>query len=454
MSNNHSYTDWLESYFVKYPDVPKEVIVKEDLLRQGMNFTHSALSNGSFRYKTYFLFTYDKTLRSELGEDDPFVIPEDLRIRKGPYNLLDTVIHVYHNTASPYIVDRFEGVLQLRLENKPIAEVVLPKKPPYYGRVFDDGTRYESLVSLVQDHVAFSVPNRICQYFLKKEQCLFCDINMNVKQISKYKDKLGDIGAVLNPDRVAEVLEIMVKTDDPEIPIRAFYMTSGSILKPVKGKTDLDFSLEYVTKTRDRIGRKTPIVLITQAQPKEEVSILKDAGVTVHNANLEVWDPDLFKWLCPGKSRTIGRETWIKRVLDSVDVMGEGNVSPNIVSGVEMAQPHGFKTVAEAIESNRECYEFLMSHGVIPHLDSWCIERESALGDHPTISLDFFIEIDKLWFEIWDKYKMPQVTGYGPMGGPGRAFYGNSAHADMGYRPSSEAMSHFNLPFDEGGWLD
>ena len=109
MSNNHSYTDWVESYFVKYPDVPKEFIVKEDLLRQGMNFTNAALPNGAFRYKTYFLFTYDKTLRSELGEEDPFLVPEDLRIRKGPYDLLDTLIHVYHNTDSPYLVDRVDG---------------------------------------------------------------------------------------------------------------------------------------------------------------------------------------------------------------------------------------------------------------------------------------------------------------------------------------------------------
>jgi hypothetical protein len=255
---------------------------------------------------------------------------------------------------------------------------------------------------------------------------------MNVKQISKHKDRLGEIGAVLNPDRIADVVENIVKNGDSEIAIRAVYMTWGSIVTPLKGKTDLEFSLEYVTKIRERIGFGIPLILITQAQPKEEVKILKDAGVTVHNANLEVWDPELFKWLCPGKARTVGRDTWIKRVLDSVDVMGEGNVSPNMVSGVEMAQPNGFKTIGEAIESNRECYEFLMSRGVIPHLDSWCIERESDLGGHPPVPLEFFIELDRLWFEIWDKYKLPQVTGYGPMGGPGRAFYGNSGHADMG----------------------
>ena len=197
-----SYIDWLEGYFNKYPDVPKEVILKEDLLRQGINFTRGSVGNGAdFRYKTYFLFTYDKTLRSELGEKDTFTVPEDLRLRSGIYNLLDTIIHVYHNTESPYLIDSLDGKRHLFLDGKPIAEVIFPKRPPYYGLTFEDGTVYEQVVSLVQDHVAFLTAYRICQYFMTKEECKFCDINMNVKQVGKYKDKFGDVDAIRDPDQ-------------------------------------------------------------------------------------------------------------------------------------------------------------------------------------------------------------------------------------------------------------
>jgi hypothetical protein len=429
----NSYTEWLEGYFKKYPDVPKEVIIKEDLLRQGMNFSRNSTGDGKeFRYKTYHLFTYDKTLRSELGEQDTFTVPEDLRMRKGPYNLLDTVVHVYHNTESPYRIEAADGKRQLFLEGKAIAEVAFPKKPPYYGLTFEDGTPYEQVVCLVQDHVAFLTAYRICQYFMTKEECKFCDINMNVKQMTKYKDRFGDLDAIRDPDQAAKVIEKMIKCEDSEIAVRAIYMTSGSIVKPVRGKNELDFSLEYVRKIRDRIGGGTPFILITQAHETKDVRILKDAGVTVYNPNLEIWDPKVFEAVCPGKAKHIGRDVWLRRMLDSVDIMGEGNVSPNLVTGVEMAQPYGFKTVSEAVESNRQGFEFMMSHGVIPHLDSWCIEKESALGGHPPIPLEFFIEVDKIWFEIWNKYKLPAVTGYGPMGSPGRAYYGNSGHVDMG----------------------
>ena len=428
------YIDRLEAFFDKHPDVPKEVIVKEDLLRQGINFTANAVRNGGeFRQKTYFLFTYDKTLRSELHDEHPFTVPEDLRLRGGPYKLLDTTVHVYHNTESPYTVDFVDGKRQLLLNGKTVSEVIFPKRPPYYGMKFDDGTTYDSVVALVQDHVAFLTAYRVCQYFFTNEQCKFCDINMNLKQMTKYKDKFGHQDAIRDPDKAAQAIETMVKCDDPELKIRAIYMTSGSIIKPVKGKNELEFSLEYVTKVRDRIGGAVPFILITQAHEKKDVKILKDSGVTVYNPNIEIWDKKVFEAVCPGKAKNIGRDVWLRRMIDSVDVFGEGNVSPNLVTGAEMAQPYGFKTISQGVKSNRQGFEFMMSHGVIPHLDSWCIEKESLLGGHPPIALEFFIEIDKLWFEIWNKYKLPAVTGYGPMGGPGRAYYGNSGHVDMGF---------------------
>ena len=112
--------------------------------------------------------------------------------------------------------------------------------------------------------------------------------------------------------------------------------------------------------------------------------------------------------------------------------MGEGNVTPNMVSGVEMAQPWGFDRVDDAVKSAQEGFEYLMSHGVIPHLDTWCIEPGSPLEGHPPVPLDFFIRADIAWYETWRKYNLPPFAGYGPMGGPGIAVYGNTASVDMG----------------------
>ncbi len=95
-----------------------------------------------------------------------------------------------------------------------------------------------------------------------------------------------------------------------------------------------------------------------------------------------------------------------------------------------MAQPYGFKEVDQAIASLREGLDFFMSHGVVPHPDSWCIEPLSALGGHPSLPLDYYIRADQTWYETWLKYDLPPNPGWGPIGN-GRGVYGNSAFVDM-----------------------
>jgi hypothetical protein len=73
-------------------------------------------------------------------------------------------------------------------------------------------------------------------------------------------------------------------------------------------------------------------------------------GMDGHHANMEVWDQRLFEWINPGKARRIGHAEWIKRMLDSVNILGEGDVRPNFVGGIEMAKPYGFATIDEVPE--------------------------------------------------------------------------------------------------------
>ena len=123
------------------------------------------------------------------------------------------------------------------------------------------------------------------------------------------------------------------------------------------------------------------LTLQTVAKEKNECRAMYDAGVNVHHANIEVWDKRLFGILYPGKEKYVSRGTWIQSVVASVDVLGEGNVLPPIVTGIEMSQPHGFTTVDETVRSTASDFNFLM-RGVIPRLAHWCIEPHTALADN------------------------------------------------------------------------
>lgn len=125
---------------------------------------------------------------------------------------------------------------------------------------------------------------------------------------------------------------------------------------------------------------------------------------------MEVWDRSLFEWINPGKARKIGWENWVRWIIDSVDVFGEGNVRPNFVCGVEMARPHGFKRVEDAVASSTEGMEFLISHGVSPRFNHWRREPQSHLVKHqeqPPVPLEFYIQLMRNIYGLRKKYALP-----------------------------------------------
>ena len=425
----------IESYSRKYPDVPPEVILKEDLLRLGVMLTDAALDAArGCRTQAYYLFSYNISGHHDLKEGVSTAAPEDIVFHGGPYQFKRTYVRVVLNGSSPYSIDIVDGKPAICEHGVPLAEAIFPTKPTYYGKAFADGMHYEQVIPLLYDSYAFITTFRACHYWGDKEECKFCDINYNLRELRSLTGDHVTADAIKDLNKVVEVLDAMQHEPDPARRMITVIMTGGSIVRKVRGGADnaTDFNLPYIEAIRARLGRRIPIVMITESQPLENIKRFRDAGVTVHNANLEVWDRRLFEIIAPGKQKYIGYDLWVKRLLDCVDIMGEGRVSPNMVSGVEMAQPWGFKTVAEAVASAREGFEYLMSHGVVPHLDTWCIEPGTVLAGHPPVPLDFLLQADIAWYEIWRKYKLPPFEGYGPMGAPGIAVYGNTASVDMG----------------------
>ena len=128
---------------------------------------------------------------------------------------------------------------------------------------------------------------------------------------------------------------------------------------------------------------------------------------------MEVWDARLYEWINPGKASRIDRDTRIRRTIDSVDVLGEGNVRPNFVAGIEMAKPHSFATMKEALESTGEGLEFLMNHGVDPRFNQWRREPRSNLvkeTQQPPVPTEYYIRLMSKRYETWKKYGLRLPT--------------------------------------------
>ncbi len=423
----------LEEFFKRFPDMPRECIVKEDVLRLGTRFSEAALeATPGCRVKSYRLFSYDSLKLDEMQRQEAQRVPEDMRFIGGPYGLRRTVFATRYFHDSPYIVDVVDGQLVLKdeLSGQVVANVEYPPAPRYYSYEFDDGTLYRDVVPMVWDHVAFITAFRYCQHWGPKEECRFCDINSNARQLKK-AGKLTLSATFKDVNKVRKVMETIYKEQtDPDYKLVNFVVSGGTITKTLEGKSEDEFFMEYVRAVREVVPRRITCVLPTVVKTKDVMKQYWDLGVDAHNPDLEVWDKDLFKALCPGKDRLIGWENWVRMTIEEVDILGEGAVNPNFVCGVEMCKPYGFKTVDEAVKSTTEGLEYFMKYGVLPRFVNWAREWGSYLKDQPPVPLEFFVRIVRAHYELWRKYRLPTVRGYGPMG-PGYAINANSSFMDM-----------------------
>src|SRR4026209_1211372 len=112
-----SRTALIEGLMGRFPHIPREAGLKEDLLRTGIAFDESALSDnldGEIKPKSYFIFSFDQKPLAQLGEAARRRPPEEIALTGGPYELRRTIVSVRVNPDSPYRIARAEdGALRL-----------------------------------------------------------------------------------------------------------------------------------------------------------------------------------------------------------------------------------------------------------------------------------------------------------------------------------------------------
>ena len=345
----------VEALMERFAHIPREAVLKEDVLRSGIAFDDSALTenlDGEVKPKSYFIFSFDQKPLAELGEAARRRPPEEVALTGGPYELRRTIVSVRVNPDSPYRVARDDaGELRLSLEDREIADVALPPMPEYYRHSLANGkTVMETAPTIQWGYLIYLTVLRLCQYFGAQEECGFCDINHNWRQHRKAGRPYTGVKPV---EDVLEALELIDRYDTDGAS-RAYTLTGGSITSTVDGLAEADFYGRYAEAIEERFPGRWIGKVVAQALPREDVQRYKDYGITIYHPNYEVWDTTLFALISPGKERYVGREEWHRRIFDAAEVFGARCVIPNFVAGVEMARPFGFRSVDEAIASTTE----------------------------------------------------------------------------------------------------
>ena len=63
--------------------------------------------------------------------------------------------------------------------------------------------------------------------------------------------------------------------------------------------------------------------------------ITNEACLSGINLDMEVWHPGMFEYICPGKSRKIGRDGWLKALEYAGNLFRPGHTASAFVTGLE-----------------------------------------------------------------------------------------------------------------------
>ena len=434
-----SRTQLVEGLMTRFPDIPSEAVLKEDLLRAGIAFDHSALTEnleGDVKPKSYFIFSFDQKPLSELGEAAERRPPEEIALSGGPYALERTIVSVRVNPDSPYRLTGSEDGLRLLLDDRAIADVAFPPMPEYYRHTLANGKSVmETAPTIEWGYLIYLTVLRLCQYFGAKEECRFCDINHNWREHRRAGRPYTGVKPV---EDVLEALEIIDRHDTAKAS-KAYTLTGGSVTSSVDGLEEADFYGRYAQAIEERFPKRWIGKLVAQALPKDDVRRYKEYGIAIYHPNYEVWDKRLFSIICPGKERYVGREEWHRRIVDAADVFGPRHVIPNFVAGVEMARPFGFGSISEAIASTTEGLDYFMGRGITPRFTTWCPEPTTPLGrDNPDgAPLEYHIRLLEAYRDTVAKHGLKPPPGYG-VAGAGNAVFSVSSFMDA--LPAEEAV--------------
>lgn len=368
-----------EATVAGHPRFPRLIARKIDVQRRGVHYTgraEAAVDPAIHQLRSPYIFG------SRDGEIKP--LPESLLLRDGTTILADPT----PVSQDPYVVDYREGRFILIDNGEELEDVELWPKPAYYEKLTSS--------RLPMSHIVSARPQRLnvfqssfCYFWADKQGCRFCDIVTHTKQ---QRDELG-VPNRLRPQDVKETIAEAIKERGR---FTSICLTAGSV---VKGKQLFDLEVEFYIELLQAIGelfktKKFPSQLIASAfNEKQLARLYGETGLSSYTSDLEVLNEDLFGWICPGKAAHVGYRAWKDRLVRAVDIFGKGNVGTGLVGGVELAQPSGFKSEADALASTLSEADWLANKGVTTVYIVWVPRPGSAFKDQRAPSLDYFIRL-------------------------------------------------------------
>lgn len=356
-------------------DFTNPAIVKLCLLCDGVRIHKEVLKEVGKEFAED-RFRYHRV--TEIPEDVKFV-PSEILLPE------DIVCSVFLEEKSPWLIKKNKKrKLALFYKNsQQVCPLSFTKRPKFYDIKLSNGKFCDQVAVMYGNYVLAIFVMGWCYFFEKRVGCKFCSLRANWEGEGLGQQNLKFI----TPEIAQEAARVAVYNDGKRI--KYVLYSSGTF-------PDNDEGFKIQTAVVKAVKKETPNIEHHFAiMPPNDFSLIKEmkkAGLNTIDFDMEIFDEELFKQICPGKEKFYGHDKYLEAMEYAVKVFGWGKGRCACVAGLE------------SLDSFLEGLNFLGRKGIPVDINIFHPDPGSELENMPRPSKEYIYEVSREQANIYKKY--------------------------------------------------
>lgn len=283
--------------------------------------------------------------------------------------------------SSTVSIDFEDGEFVLYEGNVKKFPIKFTERPKYYELKTSDGTEMSHVGSLNPTKTIGIAYSNECSLKDKGLDCLFCNANAT-------KNTYAEIENIKwkTPKQIGETVKAAFEIDGA----KHVNITGGFIPE----RREVDYYIDVAEAIQEETGLEdfNGTAVIGAPADLSVIDKYKEAGFRTIAIQLEIWDKNIFKTICPGKEQECGGwQHWVDALEYAVGVFGKGRVRTGFVAGIEPK------------EKTLEGVEYLAGKGILSLTNAWNPNPGSKLEGHRTPSPEWHLDLAKKTYQIFKK---------------------------------------------------
>lgn len=384
--------DRISALAERFPQVPRSILLKCDVLREGIRYTPDLETAGELTFPHSLIWNPRHSWNPRrAGSGSLITIPWKIDLEDG------TPILVRPGEQSPYELRRLDGGFGLWRDGELVAPVSLEERAEWILRNTSTGTLMASVFLSWTRRALLGCALRYCEYSRDEEQCVYCCLDADLRA---YREAGISYDLSVKPENAAETYRAALEEVGEIVDVS---FTGGSLRDPHREVERYIPLFAALDEVRREMGARSEFSACMTAPPDRDLMLrLRDAGVNRLAPNMDCWEERLWPVIVPGKHRYVGRQTWLDAMVQGREIFGRGWVMTNFVVGPEMVAPGGFASLEEGVASWRRCFKWLLDHEVVPLTSQWQVEVGSPWGEAIPPPTEYFVAVGQAHHELME----------------------------------------------------